>query len=150
VLDIKSIKQSFNRAAESYDEAAVLQREVADRLLDCLDFMLIKPKTILDCGARTGYMTKALQQRYPEANVISLDSAQRLLEKNPSGVNVCSSTESLPFQKQSIDLIISNCNFYWSNDLSACFREAQRILKPEGLLLFTMLGRDRRLMYIHF
>jgi len=142
VLDIKSIKRSFNRAAKSYDKAAILQREVADRLLDSLKFMLIEPKTILDCGARTGYMTKALQERYPTARVISLDIAEQLLQQASCNLKLCSSAEALPIQKQSIDLIISNCNFHWSNDLSACFREARRVLKPEGLLLFTMLGRD--------
>ena len=105
LLDIQSIKRSLNQAGETYDEAAVLQREVADRLLDQLEFMLIEPKTILDCGARTGYVSRALQQRYPKARVLSLDLANRMLEKNPSNLRLCSTSESLPIQKQSVDMI---------------------------------------------
>ncbi len=142
LLDIKSIKRSFNQATKRYDKAAVLQREVADRLLDCLDLMLIEPQCILDCGARTGYMTQALQARYPEASLFSLDLAEILLEKNKSALKICSAYEVLPIKKNSVDMIISNLNLHWSNDLAACLREFQRILKPEGLLLFTLLGRD--------
>lgn len=126
----------------SYDEAAVLQREVADRLLDQLDFMLIEPKVILDCGARTGYLSKKLEKRYPNAQIIALDISTRLQESTLRSIRLCSGYESLPLQKQSVDMIVSNCALQWTSDVSRCFREFQRVLKPEGLILFSMFGRD--------
>lgn len=144
MLDINSTIRSFNRAAETYDGADVLQREVADRLLDHLDFMLIKPKMILNCGARTGYLTQRLKKRYPDAEIVGLDFSEKLLGIHSGfrGQNICSYYETLPFQKRTFDIIISNCALHWSNDLPKCFNEFQRVLKPESLLLFTMLGKD--------
>ena len=48
-------RRSFEQAAKAYDEAAVLQREVASRLVERLDYMLIEPAVILDVGVGTGY-----------------------------------------------------------------------------------------------
>ncbi|HET8701622.1 MAG TPA: methyltransferase domain-containing protein, partial [Nitrococcus sp.] len=55
---------------------------------------------------------------------------------------VCADAESLPFREASFDLVFSNLVFQWANDLDRVFREVQRVLRPNGVLLFTSLGPD--------
>ena len=98
LLDFKRVRYAFNRAAESYDEAAILQRELAGRLIERLDYMSIDPKAILNVGARTGFLSKPLQTRYPKASIISQDFTEQPLKKNKAGLNICSAYEALPFQ----------------------------------------------------
>jgi malonyl-CoA O-methyltransferase len=64
LLDRRAAIAGFNRAAGQYDQAAVLQREVADRLFDRLEWVKIEPLTILDIGARTGYTTRIGRKIY--------------------------------------------------------------------------------------
>jgi len=56
-LDKTRVRASFEAAAEHYDEVAVLQREIAERILERLELVKLQPATILDIGAGTGAAT---------------------------------------------------------------------------------------------
>jgi malonyl-CoA O-methyltransferase len=153
-LDKHLYRQSFNRAAKSYDEAAVLQKEVGARLLERLDYVRLQPECILDLGSGTGLCSTALNQRYKKAHIISLDIAPAMLqqaknklswlEKTFSGKQrfICADADYLPLKDQSVDMIISNLTLQWCPDLDHTFSELRRVLKPDGLLMFTTLGPD--------
>src|SRR5476651_1678543 len=55
---------------------------------------------------------------------------------------VCGDAESLPFKSESVDFVFSNCTFQWFLDPLVALIEIQRILKPQGLLLFSTFGPD--------
>lgn len=50
--------------------------------------------------------------------------------------------EALPLRDASIDLVWSNFALHWFTDPLAAVAEMRRILKPKGLLSFTMAGVD--------
>jgi len=79
-LDISRVRRSFDRAAATYDAAAVLHADVRDNLLARLDLMALAPRVVLDAGAGTGHASRALKTRYPKALVIALDSSPRMLQ----------------------------------------------------------------------
>lgn len=148
-IDKVSARRAFDRAAPGYDEAAVLQREIATRMLDRLDYVRLTPVTILDLGAGTGYAVNALQRRYRKARVIALDFSLGMLRiargrgtllRRPRCV--CADAESLPLADLSVDLIVSNATLQWCNDLERTFRDLLRVLGPGGLLMFTTFGPD--------
>ena len=65
--DLKQrVRASFDRAAVTYDSAAVVQRRVCDRLLATLvarsTFDTTPPTHILDAGCGTGYGAGLLRQ----------------------------------------------------------------------------------------
>ena len=147
------IKQSFNQASPSYDDAAVLQREVANRLDERLDLIKIQPEQILEIGAGTGYYSQLLQQRYPSANMIALDIAHSMLLASRKKVSwfkklrrknhwVCADAQHLPLADNAVDMVASNLTLQWCDDLDQTFSDFNRCLKPEGLLMFTTFGPD--------
>ncbi len=144
----KTLRAHSNRAAKSYNRAAVVEREIADRLLSRLDLMKINPLRILNCGARTGYSTRLLRQRYKKARVIGCDLSESMLRQTPKPLFlkyknlVCADYEALPFQSRSFDLIFSNLALAWTNDIHVMLQEFYRLLTPNGLLLFTSAGPD--------
>ncbi|MBK1719731.1 malonyl-ACP O-methyltransferase BioC [Thiocystis violacea] len=148
-IDKRRARLGFERAAADYDSVALLQREIADRMLERLDYVRLEPQRILDLGAGTGYAIDALHRRYPKARVIALDFAQgMLLQARRRGrwlrrpLCVCADAESLPLADGSIDLIVSNATIQWCNDLERTFVDCLRVLRPGGLLQFTTFGPD--------
>lgn len=149
MLDKKITRQHFERAADSYDAAAVLQREIAKRMGERLDFIKLQPKIALDAGCGTGFITKDLLKRYPKANIIALDLALSMTRKSKQHGSwlrkpkvICGDAEQLPFKPESMNLIVSNLMLQWSNDLYNTFTGFHSILAPNGLLLFSTFGPD--------
>lgn len=157
-LDKRLLRRSFEKAAETYDHAAVLQREICDRMLSRLDFIKYLPSSILDVGSGTGYGTKKLLERYDRSTIIALDIALNmhlqayrpisgwrkwasLIKRHPIDY-VTGDVEQLPLQKESINMIWSNLALQWCNDLKQSMTECHRVLKPGGLFMFSTFGPD--------
>jgi len=148
-LDINAIRRSFDRAAASYDQHAVLQREIESRLLERVEFQRREPDVILDLGCGTGSASRALAGHYSQAQVIALDWAPAMLARvgsgsaTSTGVNrLCADMHALPLAARSTDLVFSNLALQWSYDLPAIFREFRRIMKPDAMLIFSCFGPD--------
>jgi malonyl-CoA O-methyltransferase len=152
-LDKNAIRQSFNRAASSYDHYAVLQREVESRLLERIEFQRLEPAVILDLGCGTGSASRTLATQFQQASVIALDWAPAMLAKvrakasaESMSMNIparlCADMHSLPLAPRSVDLVFSSLALQWSYDLPAIFREFRRIMKPDAMLVFTCFGPD--------
>jgi malonyl-CoA O-methyltransferase len=148
-IDKRQVRRAFERAAGCYEEVAVLQREIAQRMLQRLDYIRHQPGVILDVGAGTGETTLALGSRFKRARTIALDFALPMLHRTRQRSSwwrrprcVCGDAEQLPLADQSVDMIFSNATLQWCNDLEGTFREFLRVLRPDGLLLFSTFGPD--------
>lgn len=149
MFDYSQVRARFNRAHQSYDQYAVVQQEAGRRLEERFEWLKLTPKRILDLGAGTGQMTRALQARYPKATVIALDLAEDMLGTLPKTGRwikhrrvVCADMHQLPFMNGSFDIVISNFAIQWSHDLGLLLAEVARVLTPGGALAFTTLGPD--------
>jgi malonyl-CoA O-methyltransferase len=151
-LDKRCLRESFGHAADTYDAVAVLQREIANRLLTRLELVRLKPQTVLDIGCGTGYDTGKLRQRYPRARVLGMDIAESMARfaRHKAGLwcrlaghcsFVCGDAERLPLAGASVDMVVSNLALQWCNP-QAVFAEVRRVLRPGGLFMFTTFGPD--------
>jgi malonyl-CoA O-methyltransferase len=148
-LDPARVRRSFDRAARSYDAAAVVQAEIRSRLLERLDLVKLQPKVVLDLGAGTGHASKALKHRYKSAEIVALDLAPAMLveaDRQQSWFKrfhrVAADAHRLPIKDASTQLVVSNLMLEWCHDPDAVFAEIRRVLQPGGLLTFATLGPD--------
>jgi len=154
-IDKKQVRRAFSRAAQDYDAAAVLQREVCTRMLEKLDYIKLQPARLLDVGSGTGWGTRQLGERYPQAEVMALDIAIGMLQQACGTSSwwqkifagqresyVCADVEALPLKSNSVEMVWSNLALQWCNDLPATFVELQRVLQVNGLLMFSSFGVD--------
>jgi malonyl-CoA O-methyltransferase len=154
-LDRPALRRAFERAAETYDAAAVLQNEVCRRMLARLDFIRQAPAAILDAGCGTGNALASLAQRHPKARLIALDIALRMVKRArartprwrqilgaaaPDGL--CADIQNLPLATGSCDMVWSNLVLQWCDDPEKAFAEMRRVLVPGGLLMFSTFGPD--------
>src|SRR5487761_2028667 len=154
-IDKRQVRRAFNRAAQQYDAAAVLQREVCTRMLERLDYVKLQPTRLLDVGSGTGWGTRQLGERYPQAEITALDIAIGMLQlargtsrwwsklfSSRRQNYLCADVEALPVASGSIGMVWSNLALQWCNDLPATFVELNRVLKVDGLLMFSSFGVD--------
>ena len=135
------VKQQFSRAAPHYDQAAHLQHQCVQDLASMLP--PIAPEKAIDLGTGTGYGLETLRNKYPLSLLYGLDLSEAMLRqvhyKQPELALITADFDALPFIDQSVDLMFSNLALQWSPDLQQSLKEAQRVLKPNGTLLFSTL-----------
>lgn len=148
-LDRRALMRSFDRAGSHYDAAARLQRRVREELLQRLDYFALSPHWILDLGAGTCQAQTALQRRYRSAGVLNLDLAAGMLRAAPASgwlrrapMRVCADAYALPLADSSVELVFSNLMLQWCDQPLAAFTEVARVLKPEGLFVFSTFGPE--------
>ena len=154
----QDVRRSFDAAANTYDDNAFLQREVADRLFERLDYVKVAPNRIVELGCGTGYATQKLLARYPSAQLTALDLAPAMLActrnvipkkggvlnlfaRKPAADLVCADAEVLPIADASIDVVLSSLTLQWC-DPQVVAREVARVLRAQGLFMFTTFGPD--------
>ena len=146
MYDPAQVRRSFSAAAERYAEAAALPREVEDRMLERLDFVSsLDPQVVLDLGAGPGRATSELAQRFEQAQVVSLDLSLDMLKchpQPPTGFRIAADSHQLPLADASVDLIFSNLMLQWCADVGQVIAEMRRVLRPDGVLMFSTFGPD--------
>jgi len=149
-----TLRQDFSAAAASYDNAAVLAREVGRRMATRLDLVRLSPRRFADIGCATGDGLRELARRYPAAVPFAVDWAlpmlravharagvwSRLRGTAPRCVNA--DVRALPLASGSLDLVWSNLMLHWLADPRPAFAELHRVLGAGGLLHFAALGPD--------
>ena len=144
------VATSFSKSAQDYAEHAVLQRTVAERLLERLELVTISPKMIIDAGSGPGDAARQLAKRYKGAQVLQLDLSVAMLSQSRSQDSrffskqqyICGDAENLPLVKNSAELVFSSLMLQWCNNLDMAFTHIKGTLKKQGLFLFATLGPD--------
>ena len=141
----RAVRAAFDKAADSYDAVASVQRAACDRLIQLATPSAHQPghqpARILDAGCGTGYALAGLRQRFPAAELIALDFAPAMLRRHPPGLArpLCADLEHLPLAAASVDAIWSSYALQWCAPGRA-FPELARCLRPGGQLWIATLG----------
>lgn len=144
-----AVRRAFDRAAPTYDGAAVVQREICHRLAELAAAFpcTAAPHRVLDAGCGTGYGLGLLAALCPEADLLALDFAPAMLTRlaaNPSisGTRpICGDLESLPLASASLDAVWSSLALQWC-DPAIALAEIARVLRPGGMAWLATLGPD--------
>ena len=139
--DRRAVRRHFARAAATYDDAAILQKEIGARLAERLDVVKLAPAMILDAGCGTGDAQAELAGRFPNARYVGLDLAlpmvaaakaktgarrsalARIFASFPGGRGanepafVCGDIAATPFATGRFGLVWSNLALQWIDDL---------------------------------
>lgn len=169
-LDRNAIRRQFSRRVERLARADFLVREVERRMLEKLEIIRLAPELVLDVGTGLGHGAARLQQRFAPARVLGLDLAaplaaraarlhgaparnglaQRLRgwfggaatgESNTPAF-LAAHAARLPLRTSSAGLIWSNLAWNWFDDPQAVLDEWYRVIRPDGLLMFSAFGVD--------
>ena len=109
-------------------------------------YLASRPARVLDVGCGTGLFARHVAEQLDDCRVIGVDADSSRLdfaaEHNP-----CANLElkhasmnELPFDSNTFDLVYSNLDLHWVNDLPGALLQIRRALRPDGLFLAAMLG----------
>jgi SAM-dependent methyltransferase len=132
-----SIRRQFDKLAPDWD--AMRSGGHVESLEAALDAVPGAPRRVLDAGTGTGTAARAIAARWPDAEVVGIDVAERMVEEarrlNPSELEgrvrfERADASSLPFQDASFDLVtLAN--------MIPFFDEIDRVLAPGGHVVFA-------------
>ena len=147
-LDKQLIAASFKASAATYEDNATVQRQISRRLITFLkDLESIHASRILEIGCCTGILTELLVgQLHIDTLYLNdiveefcITTGERIarsvarVESLPGDIEKCALPEEL-------DMVISSATFQWMADLPALFAKIHRVLRPNGYLVFSILG----------
>lgn len=166
-IDLQRVHQLFSDV-EQIRESDFLRREIANRMRDKLELVKIQPERVLDAGCGEGADLLQLRKRFASAQVLGVDgsiemltsaarsqmgamsSVDRMLSKwlpstfrsEPEVSLVCGDFSRLSLAGGSVDLVWSNLALHWHPQPDLVFAEWRRVLRTDGLLMFSCFGPD--------
>nr|WP_035538110.1 methyltransferase domain-containing protein [Paraburkholderia hospita] len=164
--DSRRLRKIFDRRAATFNDVAFLPREIAQRMSERLDYIKVNPAQVLDAGCGAGDDLPALRERFPEAPVFGTDLSRAMLARAvqhdatdtswrrflPASLGKALGSRgprfaqadfsALPFAAGAFEFIWSNLALHWHSRPDLVFPEWQRVLKVNGLLMFSTLGPD--------
>ena len=168
-IALDTVRALFARPQKLRD-SAFLRREIASRMEERLALIKLDPQRLLDAGCGAGADLLPLQQRFASAQVLGIDAAPAMLAQAraahgashstlrgwlqqwlPNGLSakaappaglICGDFAALPLAAQSVDLVWSNLALHWHPSPDRVFAEWRRVLRKDGLLMFSCFGPD--------
>ncbi|MES2069025.1 MAG: methyltransferase domain-containing protein [Pseudomonadota bacterium] len=169
-IDQKTVRQLFARP-EKILGSDFLRREIAGRMREKLELVKIQPERVLDAGCGDGADLAHLQKIFAGAHVLGADASPQMLaaalqNQRVAGSSVgrllakwtppalarslrsqneglaCADFARLPLAANAVDLVWSNLALHWHPQPDLVFAEWRRVLRTEGLLMFSCFGPD--------
>jgi malonyl-CoA O-methyltransferase len=153
---VATVRRQFDRRAARFAQHDFIVREVGRRLVERLQVIRLDPRQIVDVGCGAAGSRAELLQRFPGAGWLGLDLSPAMLAVAASAAVpsrwwpwrtaraplACAEAAALPLPDASVDLVFSNLMLHWHPQPHTVFPEWLRVLRVDGLLLFSCFGPD--------
>jgi malonyl-CoA O-methyltransferase len=154
---VATVARQFGHRAARLAAHDALLREIAARMLARLELIRLSPQRILDVGCGLGRTRAPLLARYPQAEwtgvelATALARAGRREQRQALGIArlwrgaprwIVADGAELPIATDSVDLLVANAMLHWHPAPHTVFPEWKRVLRVDGLLMFSCFGPD--------
>ncbi|MES2257877.1 MAG: methyltransferase domain-containing protein [Pseudomonadota bacterium] len=161
-IDLERVRANFSRP-QRIAPSDFLRREIASRMHDRLGLVKIAPQRVLDAGCGPGADLSLLQKDFAAAQILGLDASEQMVRaarapaSKLAGLNqllskllpakagidlLCGDFADLPLAPNSVDLVWSNLALHWHPQPDRVFAEWRRVLRVNGVLMFSCFGPD--------
>ncbi len=142
LFDRDLLRQNKARAKKHFHQHNFLHHEIANRIVENVSFLNRQFSSILEIGASDSYLSELFLQGPAQAGeVVALGEFTPRLHQ---GVfyEFFDDAEILPAQPQNYDLIVSNLNFHFINQVPQFLLQVKELLKPSGIFIASFFGEE--------
>ena len=123
MIEKRSVERNFSRGSKYYDENAVVQKYMAEKLFEIITKEDAKYNNILEIGCGTGIFSKKIVDFYNESFIDLTDISQEMINESEKKIKssqrinyICCDAEKYKSGKK-YDLIVSNAVFQWFHNI---------------------------------
>jgi len=144
-IDKRLVRLRFERSLPSYSEHALVQREMAERLLRALAARGRRrfPR-VLEFGCGSGLLTERLAAAFDYDSLVINDlveECESLAGGIPRSVFLPGDIESITVPDR-LDLVVSNAVVQWLDDLPDVLERLRAKMNPGAVLAFSTFGPE--------
>jgi malonyl-CoA O-methyltransferase len=132
-----------------FESHAAVLRELANRLIERLDYVKLTPEVIINLSDVANYSQSLLREKFSTAHILNILPCHSMLKyyaETSADLTlpyfIQAQNIHLPLKAASVDFIFANHLMLHPTNIAEIFSECRRLLKPNGLLLFNALGPD--------
>ena len=101
-----------------------------------------RPASLIDIGCGSGGFLCAVQKRFPDIQLNSLDLSEEMVRETqerlgPSAVAIVGDSERMPLESEQYEIVTCNMSIHHYPHAQDAVNEMYRILKPGGTLLLN-------------
>lgn len=146
MIDKTDISCRFRKSIESYDDNAVVQKLIVNKLCRILkEYIYASPDIVLEIGCGTGLLTSAIQKIY-------YDSALFINDLVPEMCSTTAKKYDVPLSRCLVgdielleltgryNLVVSSSTFQWFTYPEETFENLSANITPKGYLVFSTFG----------
>ncbi len=142
-VDKELILRRFGSSFETYDQQADVQRRICGRLAELIPEIDVRHG--MEIGAGTGFLTRNLIRRWPDAmwtiNDLSPAAEQFLVPLTPGTTFLCGDAERIEYPDNQ-DIIASASTVQWFSDMPKFVHKSAMALNRNGVLALSSFGPE--------
>ena len=152
---IDTVRRQFDHRAARFAQHDFIVREVGRRLIERLQVIRLDARRIADVGCGAAGTRAGLLAHFAQARWFGVDLSPQMLARaapaaprirlpwqRPRAEVTCGDAAALPLADGCVDLVFSNLMLHWHPQPHTVFPEWLRVLRVDGLLLFSCFGPD--------
>ncbi|WP_231943861.1 methyltransferase domain-containing protein [Aeoliella mucimassa] len=122
-----------------------MQRAAAEKLAEAIDQQQLAPARVLDLACGTGFLTRIMANRFPDAHVIGIDLSPGMVHVATEFLSDCPNVElhvddALQYQSpEPFDLIVSSSSLQWLRPYDHLMANLKAMLTPDGWTCMTAM-----------
>ena len=136
----KLVSKNFNEAAQSYNDSASIQKDIALKLAQICSKHPIEPGVWVDLGSGTGLLANSLEELHAKQEVIRVDKCQQMINQQPEKCikQLWDLNVGLPKWHRQPNLLASSFVLHWLNDPQKRLKEWINSLCPSGWIALAI------------
>ncbi len=146
-VEKRLIHQRFAKNLSSYQQNAIIQKKMAENLVENIKKYEINFDKILELGSGVGTLTNVIEKEFNFSQLTLVDIVENSKDYHKNRKNTKIIIEDMDNLKldEKFNLIISNATIQWSENLEDLCQKLASMLEKNGLVALSTFGIENLL-----
>lgn len=142
IFDSNILAINRNKVIKDFHKSDFIHKFIADLITEIILEQKRDFNKILEIGALDGYLSKKIKENIPNSDIFQTEISKKWSKLDNNYPKIIMNDEFLSFKENSFDLICSNLNAHFYNDLLGFFIQSLYCLKKKGFFITSFIAID--------